>query len=70
MNISYNKKEKIVIWLSIFEQLTLKKQHQLISLYDNIEKLWQNFETDKNIIVEIVKEEAYNLLFFIVTNVH
>ena len=64
MNFSYNNKEKIVIWLSIFEQLTLKKQHQLISLYDNIEKLWQNFEKDKDKIIEITKEEAYNKMLF------
>ena len=60
----YSKKEKVVIWLSIFEQLTLKKQHQLIDMYDDVGKLWDNFETDKNKILQIVKEDVYNKMLF------
>ena len=64
----YTKQEKVVIWLSIFESLTLKKQHQLIELYEDVSLLWENFEKDKKQIIEIVKEEVYNKMLFALDN--
>ncbi len=60
----YSKQEKVVIWLSIFEGLTLKKQHMLLNLYTDVGALWDNFEKDKNLIIDIVKEETYNKMLF------
>ena len=60
----YSKQEKVIIWLGIFDCLSLKKQHQLIELYDDVTKLWDNFEKDKKLIINIVKDEAYNKMLF------
>ena len=60
----YNKQEKTVIWLNLFEFLTLKKQHQLIEMFEDVSTLWDNFEKNKSDIVAIIGEPNYNKMLF------
>ena len=66
----YSKKEKIVIWLSIFKFLSLKKRHQIIELYDDVAKVWDNWEKDKNKILEIVTLEQYEQMSYVLDEVY
>lgn len=60
----YNNEEKVLIWLNSFDFLSLKKLHQFIELYPNLEDLWRCFEADKNKILEIVSLENYTKMLF------
>ena len=43
----YNNEEKTLIWLDMFEFISLKKKMDLIEQYPDLSKLWDNFEKDK-----------------------
>lgn len=60
----YNKDERVLIWLSLFEGISLKKLHQLLALYDTPTMLWQNWEKDKTKILGIVDEAIYDKMCF------
>ena len=56
----YNENERALIWVSLFDFITLNKKQKLIQLYSEPKKLYSNFEVDKKIIIEVVGEENYN----------
>ena len=60
----YSREEKVLIWLSIFDNLSLKKQHQLLELYPSPIFLWENWEKDKKNILSIIDEETYDKMSF------
>ncbi len=60
----YNSKEKLVIYLSIFEFLTLKKQHLLIERYGDIVTLEKQIESDKDYLLTVVTTEQYNQMVY------
>lgn len=60
----YNKKEKVLIWLSIFDNISLKKMHQLLDMYSDPEELWQNWDKDKSDILKIIDEGTYDKMSF------
>lgn len=60
----YSKEEKVLIWLSIFDSISLKKLHQLIGLYPSVLDLWQNWECDKTRLLDIVDEVTYDKMSF------
>lgn len=60
----YSFEEKVIIWLNSFDFLSLKKLHQFIEEYPNLEDLWKNFENDKTKVLEIISEEQYGKMLF------
>lgn len=60
----YSNKEKVIIWLNSFDFLSLKKLHQFVEMYPDCEMVWNNFETDKAKMLEIVTEEQYTKMLF------
>ena len=56
----YTENERALIWVSLFDFITLVKKQKLVSLYSEPSKLYKNFELDKQKIVELVGEENYN----------
>lgn len=60
----YNKEERVLIWLSIFDNISLKKLHQLIKLYPSVLDLWQNWGNARNEICKIVDEATYEKMSF------
>lgn len=60
----YNLEEKILIWLDMFEFLSLKKKNDILENYSDISLLWKNFEKDKNKLVSIIGSENYNKMLF------
>ncbi len=61
----YTFQEKVIIWLSCFKFLTLKKRHQLIDMYDDVANLWRYWERDKELITKIVTPEQYDQMSFV-----
>ena len=57
--------KKILIWLSLFNFLTLKKQKLLLTLFDNPAGLWENFSTDNEKIKKIISAEDINKMMFL-----
>lgn len=60
----YSKEEKVLIWLSIFDSISLKKLHQLIELYPNVLDLWNNWDKDKVSILNIIDDGTYEKMSF------
>ena len=60
----YTIEEKILIWLDLFEFLSLKKKNDLLNHYLDISDLWKNFEKDKNNLISLIGEENYNKMLF------
>ncbi len=60
----YSREEKVLIWLSIFDQISLKKQHKLLELYPSPLDLWSKWESDKNNILSVIDEETYDKMSF------
>ena len=56
----FTENERALIWVSLFDFITLVKKQKLIQLYSEPSKLYKNFEIDKKKIVEVVGEENYN----------
>lgn len=60
----YSNEEKVIIWLNSFDFLSLKKLHQFVEMYPDCEMVWNNFESDKEKMLEIVTEEQYTKMLF------
>jgi len=60
----YNNDEKILIWLDIFDFISLKRKYELLKKYENINNLWHNFEKDGAYFIELFGEENYNKMLF------
>lgn len=60
----YNKKERFIIYLSIFEFLTLKKQHDLFDTYGDIDVFASSVEKDKDKLLKIVSVEQFNQMVY------
>ena len=56
---TYTQNEKAIIWLSLFEKLTLVKAKMLLSQYSEPKQIIENLEKDKNQIIKIVGESIY-----------
>ncbi len=50
----FNENEKVLVWLSLFDFLTYKKQNILINLYSTPKELWNNFSVSNAKISEIL----------------
>lgn len=61
--------DKILVWLDNFDFMTYRKKEKLLSLYDNIEDVFNkdNLKNNKEEITKILTEEEYNLLYSDVT---
>lgn len=55
----YNENEKAIIWLTLFEKLSLPKAKVLLSLYYEPKEILQNLEKDEVAITKIVGKEIY-----------
>ena len=55
----YTDQEKIVIWLSLFNNLSASKHQKLFALYDDPRKIYMNLVSDGKIIKNIVGEQIY-----------
>jgi len=60
----YNDEEKILIWMDIFEFLSLKKKNEILNEYPDITLFWNNFEKDKAKLTKLLGEENYNKMLF------
>ena len=60
----YSIEEKVLIWLDLFEFASLKKVMELVEHYDDLSKLWTNFEKDKEYLSKLytVDVSAYNVV--------
>lgn len=55
----YNENERTIIWLSLFEKLTLAKARTLLALYAQPQDILPNLVPDKDKIQKAVGEELY-----------
>lgn len=55
----YSLNEKAIIWLSLFDKITLHKAKQLLALYHEPKELFENLAIDKTKIIKIVGEDTY-----------
>lgn len=55
----YNENELAVIWLSLFDKLSLAKAKALLALYHQPKEILQNLYTHKEKIVDVVGEDVY-----------
>lgn len=55
----YNENELAVIWLSLFDKLSLAKAKALLALYHQPKEILQNLYTHKEKIIETVGEDIY-----------
>lgn len=60
----YNIEEKIIIWLDMFESLSLKKKNEILEEYTDLALLWKNFEKDKDKLEKLVGKETYTKMLF------
>lgn len=60
----YKNEEKVLIWLDLFEFLSLKKKMDLIERYTNLEDLWNNLEKDRIYFEQLVGKENYSKMLF------
>ena len=60
----YNNEEKILIWLDLFEFLSLKKRSELLNHYNNLEDLWNRFRTDEDYLQKLIGKENYSKMLF------
>jgi len=60
----YSLEEKILIWLDLFEFLSLKKKNEILEQYSDITSLWKNFEKDKEKLEVLLGKENYNKMLF------
>ncbi len=58
----YNEEEKIFIWLSQFNNVSVKKYYKLLELYPSYIELFSRFDLDREKIVKIIGEETYKNL--------
>ncbi|MBO5309922.1 MAG: DNA-processing protein DprA [Clostridia bacterium] len=55
----YNENELAVIWLSLFDKLSLAKAKALMALYHQPKEILQNLYTHKNQIIDVIGEDLY-----------
>lgn len=55
----YNKDEKIIIWLDIFNFLTYSKQENILALFDSPSDIFEQFSSRKNDILKIISESDF-----------
>ena len=60
----YNNEEKVLIWLDLFEFLSLKKKSELLEHYENLEDLWNRFKSDKDYLQDLIGKENYSKMLF------
>lgn len=60
----YNNEEKILIWLDMFEFISLKKKMDLIDRYPNLIDLWDKFEQDRVYLEDLFGKENYAKMLF------
>lgn len=65
----YSQNEKSLIWLTMFNELSLLKMKKLINLFPSPASLYENFHTCKSKIVDIVGEETFSKMLSMRGNV-
>lgn len=60
----YNDEEKILIWLDLFEFLSLKKKMDIVEHYPKLIDFWNNFEKDKLDNEALLGKENYSKMLF------
>lgn len=58
----YSREEKVFIWLSHFNSISVKKYYRLLDQYSPYASLFDRLEVDKDKITKIVGEEIYRQL--------
>ena len=56
----YTKSEKIVIWLDLFEFLTLERKNMILACYDEPEQVFDAFKKDYNKFSKFLSVEQFN----------
>ena len=60
----YTKQEKAIIWLDLFEFLTLKKKEEILSVFDNPIEIFNSFNKSFEKIKNIVTLEQFNKMCY------
>ena len=58
----YSREEKVFIWLSHFNSISVKKYYKLLEQYSPYTEIFDRFDCDKDKIVNIIGQEVYNQL--------
>ena len=61
---NYTENDKALIWLSLYSNLSLKKQNLLLSVCDQPTKLWQNFGAYKEKLLNVLSATDLSKLEF------
>ena len=56
----YNLNEKVVIWLNLFDFLTIDKKHAILSCYDEPKDMFGSFLSDYEMFSRILTKEQFN----------
>lgn len=64
----FNDNEKVLVWISLFNFLTLKKQKCLIELYDEPKYLWQNFNVENEKLIGLLNTDEISKMLFLKDN--
>lgn len=61
----FNENDKVLIWISLFNFLTLKKQKSLIELYAEPKELWYNFKESNERITGLLHADEISKMMFL-----
>lgn len=58
----FKEEEKVAVWLSSYNKISVKKYYALLELYPDAKSLYANFEKDSNKITKLIDKTAYEYL--------
>ena len=60
----YNKDEKAIIWIDLFDFLTTKKQEEILAIFDNPKDIFAEFSKSYNLLSNLLsKEQFYKMCY-------
>ncbi|MGD9901396.1 MAG: DNA-processing protein DprA [Spirochaetales bacterium] len=60
----FTKDEKAIIWLDIFDNLTIKRKYELLNMYASPKELFANFKNDFNKVKSILEADEFNKMAY------
>ena len=56
----YNKDEKAIIWIDLFDFLTTKKQEEILALFDSPKDIFAEFSKSYNLLSNLLSKEQFD----------
>lgn len=56
----YSLNDKAIIWLNLFDFLTIEKRHRILECYDEPKEIFSFFKSDFELFTKLITKEQYN----------